>query len=279
MTLLATAGWLNENLGDPRLRVVDGSWYLPAQNRDPRAEYESGHIPGAVFFDIDAIADRETDLPHMLPAEDAFAEAAGRLGISEEDIIVVYDSAGLLSAPRVWWTFRAFGALDVRVLDGGLPAWREAGHPIETGTNEPEPRTFRAHLRTNLVADFATVMSHLESGAAQLVDARSAARFAGDAPEPRAGLQSGHMPGARNLPFDTLVKAGRLVEEEDIRKAFEDAGVTLDKPIVTTCGSGVTASVLALALARIGRGDAAVYDGSWTEWASRPGAPIAKGAP
>ena len=278
MTLLVSPEWLKDHLDDPSVSIVDGSWYLPAQKRDPRAEYQGGHIPGAVFFDIDAIADPATDLPHMLPTEEAFAEAVSALGISEEDIIVVYDSAGLLSAPRVWWTFRAFGALDVRILDGGLPAWRSAGFPLETTEPEPRPRTFRAHRSRDLVADLESVREALGTGAAQVVDARSAARFAGEAPEPRPQLSSGHMPGSLNLPFDRLVSDGRLLESDAIRGAFETAGVALDRPIVTTCGSGVTASVLALALARIGRDDVAVYDGSWTEWASRPDAEIAKGS-
>jgi thiosulfate/3-mercaptopyruvate sulfurtransferase len=274
-TLLVTPGWLAERLGDPDIRIVDASWYLPAQNRDPKAEFIAGHIPGAVHFDIDAIADRSTSLPHMLPGETEFAAAAGALGLSADKTIVVYDGAGLFAAPRVWWTLSVFGAKDVRILDGGLPAWKREGLPLEAGEAQPSPATFRAHLDTGRVRDFHAVASTLTEDREGVVDARSAGRFAGTAPEPRPGLPSGHMPGARNLPFDRLLDAnGRIVEPHAIRKAFADAGVDLDMPVVTTCGSGVTAAILAFGLALIGKDDVALYDGSWTEWAQRDDAPI-----
>lgn len=274
-TLLVTPGWLAERLGDPSVRIVDASWYLPAQNRDAKAEFLAGHIPGAVHFDIDAIADKATSLPHMLPDEKAFAVAAGTLGLSADKTIVVYDGAGLFAAPRVWWTLSVFGAKDVRILDGGLPAWKREGYPLEAGDAHPTPARFEARLDADRVRAFGEVASVLTEDSACVVDARSAGRFAGTAPEPRPGLPSGHMPGARNLPFDRLLDAdGRIAEPHAIRKAFADAGVDLDLPVVTTCGSGVTAAILIFGLALIGKDDVALYDGSWTEWAQRDDAPI-----
>jgi thiosulfate/3-mercaptopyruvate sulfurtransferase len=275
---LVSPEWLHQRLGSPGLKTVDASWYLPAQGRDAKAEFGDGHIPGAVFFDIDAIADHSTDLPHMLPEEAAFAAAAGALGLAETDTIIVYDGAGLFSAPRVWWTLKTFGAEDVRVLDGGLPAWKRAGFPLQPGEAFPQPATFHASLQRDSVRGFEDVAATLLSKGATVIDARSEARFRGEAPEPRPGLSSGHMPGARNLPFDRLVDGqGQLVPPEKIRELFQDAGVDLSRPAVTTCGSGVTAAVLLFALAASGKNDVALYDGSWAEWASRPGAAIVKG--
>ena len=276
--LLVSPEWLRARLRQPRLRIVDGSWYLPGQGRNAQAEFVAGHIPGAVFFDIDSVADRSTGLPHMLPDEAAFAEAASGLGLSETDTIVVYDGAGLFSAPRVWWTLRTFGARDVRVLDGGLPAWKRAGYELESGEAKPQPTIFRARRSRDAVADVASVRRALKSQET-VVDARAASRFRGEAPEPRPGLPSGHMPGARNLPFDRLIDTdGRLVAPERIRAAFREAGVDLSRPVVTTCGSGVTAATLLFALATLGKRDVSLYDGSWAEWASRGDADIATGA-
>lgn len=275
--LLVSPDWLKARLGDPSVKVVDGSWYLPAQNRDAKAEYRAGHIPGAVFFDIDAIADTSTDLPHMLPDEAAFAAAAGALGLSDTDTIVVYDGMGFFSAPRVWWTLRVFGAKDISVLDGGLPAWDKAGCPKEAGAATPKPARFAASFSPRQVRDFDGVRDALARGET-VVDARSAPRFRGEEPEPREGLPAGHMPGAKNVHYAALTDAdGRLVASERIRALFEEAKVDLSSPVVTTCGSGITAANLLFALARIGKDDVAVYDGSWTEWGSRPGAPVAKG--
>lgn len=274
--LLVSAEWLKQRLG--AVKIVDASWYLPAQGRDAKAEFLAGHIPGAVFFDIDAVADPSTDLPHMLPGEAEFARAAGALGLSNADTIVVYDGAGLFSAARVWWTLRIFGAKDVRVLDGGLPAWKRAGFALEAGDSSAEPATFKAELRRDLVRTLDEVAATLNARTATVVDARPAPRFRGDAPEPRPGLASGHMPGARNLPFDRLLDQGRLQAPDAIREVFQEAGVDLSRPVVTTCGSGVTAAVLLFALATTGKDDVSLYDGSWAEWASQPRAPIVKGS-
>ena len=276
--LLVTPEWLNGRLGSEGVRIVDASWYLPAQNRDAKAEFLAGHIPGAVFFDIDAIADRTTNLPHMLPGEAAFAAAAGALGLSQDDTIVVYDGLGLFSAPRVWWTLRTFGARDVRVLDGGLPAWKQAGYALESGGARPASAVFRARFDPKAVADLAGVQATLEQRTAAVVDARSTERFRGEAPEPRPGLPSGHMAGARNLPWEKLVTGGKLVDTKAIHEQFEASGVDLSRPVVTSCGSGVSAAILAFALARIGKTDVSLYDGSWAEWASQADAEIVGGS-
>ncbi len=266
--------WLYGNLGRSDLKIVDATWYLPNQDRDGRSEYLEGHIPGAVYFPIDEIADLNSHLPHMLPTADEFAQAVGALGIGDRDTIIVYDAIGLFSAPRVWWTFRVFGAEIVHVLDGGMRAWRAAGFPLETGDAVVEPVRFNASLDGAAVSDHLTVKRALQSGDRQVVDARSRERFSGAAPEPRPKLPSGHMPGAYNLPFGDLIDdEGRMVPDERIRKIFENAGLDLDRPITTTCGSGVTAAILTLALSAVGHDDLSLYDGSWTEWASRDDCP------
>ena len=274
---LVSTEWLATNLAMPDLVCVDASWYLPADGRDPHAEFVEGHIPGAVFFDIDAISDRSSGLPHMLPDPVAFASAMRKLGIGDGQRIVVYDGAGLFSAPRVWWTFRTFGVRDVFVLDGGFPAWKAAGHAVEDGVPLRQPRHFTARLNHAAVLDADGVARVIDDASAQVVDARAAARFRGEAPEPRPGLRAGHIPGSYNLPWTDIVADGRLKSPDAVSKALADAGIDGGRPIVTTCGSGVSAAILTLALATLGKRTAGLYDGSWAEWGASD-RPIGTGA-
>jgi thiosulfate/3-mercaptopyruvate sulfurtransferase len=274
---LVSTEWLSEHLQDRNLAVVDGSFFLPAQQRNARAEYLDGHIPGAVFFDIETVADDSTELPHMLPGPALFGKTAGALGISENDTIVVYDSLGLYSAPRVWWTFRIFNAKKVCILDGGLPRWKAEGRPLEKGEPKPAAKTFNADMNVGAVALLDDMRMAIADDSVQIVDARPADRFSGKAPEPRPDLRSGHMPRSFNVPHARLVENGQLVARQRIEAAFTEAGVDLAKPIITSCGSGVSAAILTFALESIGKEPRGLYDGSWAEWGSRPDLPVERG--
>jgi len=272
---LVTTEWLAQRLAALDTVVVDGSFYLPALQRDAGAEYLAGHIPGAVRFDIDAIADHSNPLPHMLPSAEAFAQAVGDLGVGTGDFVVVYDTRGVVSAARVWWTFRAFGHDAIAVLDGGLPKWEAEGRPLESGEAKPARRAFRATPRPERVRDLAAMRDNVTARREQVLDARSAGRFTATEPEPRAGLRGGHIPGSLNLPSDTLLRPdGTLLSPVELRKRFEAAGIDFARPVTTTCGSGITASVLAFALHLLGHQGVAVYDGSWTEWGGRADTPV-----
>ena len=279
MPPVVSADWLAERLGTPGLVVLDASWYLPPSGRNARAEFEAGHLPGARYFDLDAASDPASPLPHMLPTDAAFGSYVGGLGVGDDDAVVVYDGSGTnLSAARAWWMFRAFGHAAVAVLDGGAGQWRAAGRPMESGVPAVAPARFTARLDRTVVRTAADVEAALARGTAQVVDVRAAGRFEGREPEPRPGLPSGHMAGARNLPYTDFVgPEGLLLPVEAVRERLRRAGLRPDQPIIATCGSGTTACNLLLALERIGATPGALYDGSWTEWAGS-GRPIATGA-
>jgi thiosulfate/3-mercaptopyruvate sulfurtransferase len=275
---LVSTAWLAERLGSTDTAIIDATWFMPGEGKTGREAYGAAHIPGAVFFDIDEIADRSADLPHMLPSDVAFANAAGALGLRRDLITVVYDGQGIFSAPRVWWTLRTMGFPEVFVLDGGLKTWLAEGRAVETALPDPVATSIEPAFDPSLVVDIEAVQGLVKNRTAQLLDARAAGRFTGEVPEPRAGLRSGHMPGALNVPWGGLINAdGTMKDVAALGAAFRAAGVDLDAPIVTTCGSGVSAALLALALARLGREDAAVYDGSWTEWGGRSDTAVVTG--
>jgi len=275
---LVSTDWLADHIRDPDLRVLDGSWYLPEMGRDARAEYDAGHVPGARFFDIDDISDHRSDLPHMAPPPEKFMSRLRKLGVGDGHQVVVYDGAGLFSAARVWWLFRLMGKADVAVLDGGLPKWRAEGREIEDLPPVIRDRHMTVQRQASLVRDVTQVARAAKLGDHVIVDARPPARFEGTAPEPRSGLRAGHIPGAINLPHAELLNAdGTMKDPDALRVTFAAAGVDLGKPVITSCGSGVTAAVVNLALARLGKTDHALYDGSWAEWGMFDDLEVARG--
>jgi thiosulfate/3-mercaptopyruvate sulfurtransferase len=276
---LVSTEWLAAHLNDANVKVVDATFKLPGVLPLPKDDYLAAHLPGAVFFDVDAVSDHAVPLPHMFPSAEQFGRDVGGLGISNADTVVVYDSGGWVAAPRAWWMFLSFGHSNVRVLNGGLKKWRAEGRPVESGEFKAKPATFKAAFDAKRVRSMREMIDNVASHAEQVVDARAAERFEGRAAEPRPGIRSGHIPGARNVPYNNLFDAatGAMKPLEDLRQAFSGAGVKLDAPIVTSCGSGVSAGVLTLALYRLGVTDTALYDGSWSEWGQTVGPPIATG--
>jgi thiosulfate/3-mercaptopyruvate sulfurtransferase len=276
-TLVSTA-WLAAHRSDPDLRVIDASWYLPDMGRDAKAEYKAAHIPGARFFDIDEITDSRSNLPHMAPPPEKFVSRMRAMGIGDGHQVVVYDGAGLFSAARVWWTFRLMGKTDVAVLDGGFPKWQAEGREVEDMPPVLRDRHITVSRQHGLVKDVTQVAHAAKLGEAEIIDARSAARFKGEAPEPRPGLRSGHIPGSKNVPYASLLNPdGTMKPVADLRAVFEAAGVNLSKPAITACGSGVTAAILSLALERMGHKNHALYDGSWAEWGMYEDLAVEKG--
>jgi thiosulfate/3-mercaptopyruvate sulfurtransferase len=274
---IVSADWLQERLGSPGLSVVDASWYLPAHQRDAKAEYDAAHIPGAVFFDHDQVVDTEAALPHTLPSASVFARYAGTMGISRDDTIVVYDGPGLFSAPRAWWMFRIMGARDVRVLAGGFDRWKAAGRPVTDRPTRIASCLFEAEFDASRVASLEEMKRIVDRGERQIADARPAGRFTGDEPEPRPNMRSGHMPGAMNVPVMSLSRDGKLLPVNELRSVLESSGLDLSQPVVTSCGSGITAAAITLALESVGHRDNRLYDGSWTEWGGREDTPVETG--
>lgn len=276
---IVSTEWLAAHLGSPDIAILDGSWHLPAAKRDAKAEFMEGHIPGAQFFDLDANSDTESTLPHMLPSPEKFSSRMRKLGIGDGKRVIIYDTVGLFSAARIWWMFKAFGHADVAILDGGLAKWKAEGRPLEDGpAARPQERHFTARFQASMVSDLADVRRALSDKSAQLADARSPTRFRGEEPEPRPGVRPGHMPGAQNVHYATLLRPdGTLKSAAEIAEVFKAAGVDLAKPVITSCGSGVTAAILSLGLSLAGAHDHRLYDGSWAEWGAAD-TPVATGA-
>lgn len=275
---LVSTGWLADHLKDPDLRILDATWFLPNETRNGKAEYEAGHIPGARFFDIDDISDSRSELPHMMPSTEKFMSRMRKMGVGDGHQIVVYDGMGLFSAARVWWMFRLMGKTDIAVLDGGFPKWQAEGHPVEDLPPVIRDRHMTTSRQNQMVKDVTQVASASKLGDYVIVDARAPERFRGEAPEPREGLRSGHIPNSRNVFYRDLLNPDGTMKEPDVmRGIFEAAGVDLSKPAILSCGSGVTAAILALAMERMGKTDHAVYDGSWSEWGTFHDLPIATG--
>lgn len=276
-SFVVSADWLQERLGKPGLSIVDGSWYLPAQGRDGRTEYEKTHIPGAVFFDQDKVVAPGSPLPHTLPSPGLFAQFMSSMGVDEKDTVVVYDGPGCFSAPRLWWMLRLMGVRNVFILDGGMDRWRAQGRPVTAEVTKIASSFFDVEYDVARVASFEDMQHIVDEGQVQIADARPAGRFSGADPEPRPGMRSGHMPGAKNVPASSLCHDGSLLPVEELRDVLEKAGIDLSQPIVTSCGSGVTAAVISLALASVGHVDNRLYDGSWAEWGGRADTPVVTG--
>lgn len=276
---LVSTDWLAAHLRDPDLRILDASWYLPGSDRDGLTEYNKAHIPGARFFDIDEISDQRSDMPHMAPPPEKFISRLRKMGVGDGHQVVVYDGAGIFSAPRVWWLFKLMGKNDVAVLDGGLPKWQREGRPVEDLPPIVRDRHMTVQRQAHRVKDVTQVARASKLGDHAIIDARAPERFRGEAPEPRPGLRAGHIPGAKSLPFPRLLNDdGTMKPVEELNKVFAEAGIDLAKPAITSCGSGVTAAIISLALERIGKNDHALYDGSWAEWGMFPDLGIETGS-
>jgi len=267
---IISSSWLNEHLQAPDVKILDASWYLPTENRFPELEFKKEHIPGATFFDIDEICDSNSNLPHMLPSPEKFASRVRRLGIGDGHRVIIYDGSGLFSAARVWWMFRVFGFEDVALLDGGLPKWKELGFKVESKIKSVQEFHFTVRKNSLMVSDSTDIYEASTKGSAQIIDARARDRFLGEAPEPRPGLRSGHIPNSFNIPYPKLLNEDKTLKEtEELIKIFEKAGIDINKPIISTCGSGVTAAIINLALEHLGARQVTLYDGSWCEWGSQ----------
>jgi thiosulfate/3-mercaptopyruvate sulfurtransferase len=274
---IVDADWLQQRLGEPGVTIIDASWYLPAQKRDARAEYDAAHIPGARFLDQDAVSDPDSTLPHTLALPRHFAQYVGAMGVSADDTIVVYDGPGLFSAPRAWWMFRVMGVFQVYILNGGIDRWKAEGRPVTAEPTKIAPSVFHVDFDAGRVVGLEEMRRIVGGRESQIADARSAGRFAGIDPEPRAGVRSGHMPGAHNVPITALAENGELLPKDRLRKVIEGAGIDLSKPVVTSCGSGITAAAITLALETLGHTDNRLYDGSWTEWGGLSDTPVVTG--